>query len=88
MAWIDDARLMFTSDKAKVDQPYSCVNSDQSLHVVSLPGASPVRQTVQRSAKAEAARREAGVRRSPAEEAVTLHETRKDDARHRLTVGL
>lgn len=35
--WIDDYRLVLTSDKAKSTQPFWCDFKDQSVHIFSLP---------------------------------------------------
>ncbi len=37
IAWIDDLRIVATSDKAKSDQPWSCTLKHQSIHQFMLP---------------------------------------------------
>ena len=35
--WLDDVRLVFSSDKAKRNQPYRCTDKEQSLSIFALP---------------------------------------------------
>lgn len=37
VTWLDDARLIVSSDKAKSDQPYRCTAHDQSIGIFALP---------------------------------------------------
>ena len=35
--WLDDYRIIVTSDKAKSTQPWRCVAKDQSVHIFAVP---------------------------------------------------
>ena len=35
--WLDNYRLLVTSDKAKSSQPFWCDTKDQSIHIFALP---------------------------------------------------
>ncbi|GIL81172.1 hypothetical protein Vretifemale_10069 [Volvox reticuliferus] len=37
VAWIDEDRLVVTSDKSKRTQDFRCMEKDQSLHIIALP---------------------------------------------------
>lgn len=37
IAWLDDVRLVATSDRAKSTQPFVCTPRDQSMHIFMLP---------------------------------------------------
>ena len=36
--WLDDYRLVISSDKAKKDQPFRCTAKDQMVSIFALPG--------------------------------------------------